>query len=125
LLAQTQAIVRGSPFYHLHDPALAFPFPWVTTTAGARWLDALVHRVPWDRCGVAQRYFPSVEEIQAVNEVVPGLGTQTPEGWYIEYVVHNIVEGLGKKPPLGPGDGPAPRHWHAAKTLAHWYSGRR
>lgn len=46
---------------------LESPFPWVTTAACARWLTALVHRVPWDRCGVAQRYFPGAEAVQELG----------------------------------------------------------
>jgi hypothetical protein len=74
----------------LCDPVLRFP--WIPTAAGARWLDALVHRVPWDRCGVEQRYFPNVEAVQAANAAVPELGTQRPEMWYVDYVAR--VEGL-------------------------------
>jgi hypothetical protein len=40
------------PAYRLRDPALTFPFLWLTTAAGAQWLDALVHRVSWGLCGV-------------------------------------------------------------------------
>ncbi len=63
----------GIPAYRLHDPIFTFPFPWVTTAAGAQWLDNLVHRAPWNQCGVEQRYFASDEAVQAANAVVPGL----------------------------------------------------
>jgi hypothetical protein len=53
------------PSYRLHNPALAFP--WVPTTAGAPWLGALVHRGAWNRCGVEQLYFTSVDEMINVN----------------------------------------------------------
>jgi hypothetical protein len=48
---------------------------------------------------VAQQYFASARAVQAANVVVPGLGTQRPEMWYVDYVAR--VEGLwnlsGKK----------------------------
>jgi hypothetical protein len=80
------------PAYCPHDPALTCPFPWGTTAAGAQWLDTLVHRVPWDRCGVEQRYFLSVEAVQEANTGVPGLEGMAAEAWYAAYMER--VEGL-------------------------------
>jgi hypothetical protein len=80
------------PAYRLRDPALSFPFSWVTTAAGARWLHALVHQVPWDRCGMEQQYFPSMEAVKVANAGGPGLETQRPEMWYKGHVAR--VEAL-------------------------------
>jgi hypothetical protein len=41
---------------------------------------------------VEQQYFPSVVAVTAANMVVPGLGAQRPEIWYVAYVAR--VEAL-------------------------------
>ncbi len=63
----------GIHAYRLHDPVLHFVFPWVWTPAGAQWLNALVHRTLWDRCGVEHRYVSGVWAVQAANAAVPRL----------------------------------------------------
>ena len=78
--------------YRIRDPLLSFVFPWVWTLAGAQWLNTLVHRAPWDRCGIEQRYFPSVQAVEVTNGTVPGLAARTPEAWYGAYVAR--VEAL-------------------------------
>ena len=78
--------------YRLHDPAQQFVFPWVWTLAGAQWLNALVHRAPWDRCGIEQTYVPHLAVGAQANAGVPWLAGQTPEPWYQGYV--SQVEGL-------------------------------
>ena len=82
----------GIPAYRLHDPAQQFVFPWVWTQAGAQWLNALVHRAPWDRCAVEQAYVSSLEMVVQANAGVSGLAGQMPERWYQAYA--RQVEGL-------------------------------
>ena len=72
--------------YRLHDPAQRYVFPWVWTQAGAQWLNALVHRAPWNRCGIEQAYVPRLEGVEEANAGVRGLAGQTPEQWYQAYV---------------------------------------
>ncbi len=93
MTTQTHLAPNHIRAYRLRDPLLSFVFPWVWTLAGAQWLNTLVHRVPWDRCRIEQRYFPSIAAVKATNGTVPSfLDVQTPEAWYGEYVAR--VEAL-------------------------------
>ncbi len=78
--------------YRLRDPLLSFVFPWVWMLGGAQWLNALVHRAPWDRCAVEQAYVSSLEMVVQAKAGVSGLAGRMPERWYQAYA--RQVEGL-------------------------------
>jgi hypothetical protein len=67
------SVLSGGPQHHPlieETPSSPLPsLPPVRQHSGrrlsqAQWLEALVHRVPWDRCGVVQRYFASIKVVQ-------------------------------------------------------------